>query len=123
MDGDSKDIFEKLSSILNNPEMSDNFKKILNNYSSSETNEDESNRKQDENKTDFPNFDIETILKIKSLMDSLNNQENDSRSNLLLSLKPYVADSKKEKIDQYIKFLNLAKIIEVMSPMGGENHE
>ena len=123
MDGDSKDIFEKLSSILNNPEMSDNFKKILNNYSSSETNEDESNRKQDENKTDFPNFDIETILKIKSLMDSLNNQENDSRSNLLLSLKPYVADSNKEKIDQYIKFLNLAKIIEVMSPMGGENHE
>lgn len=123
MDGDSKDIFEKLSSILNNPEMSDNFKKILNNYSSSETNEDESNHKQDENKTDFPNFDIETILKIKSLIDSLNNQENDSRSNLLLSLKPYVADSKKEKIDQYIKFLNLAKIIEVMSPMGGENHE
>ena len=68
----------------------------------------------------IPDFDINTILKIKSVMDSLGNNKNDPRANLLLSLKPYLADSKKEKVDQYIKFLSLAKVIEVFNPLGGE---
>lgn len=54
-------------------------------------------------------------------MDAMNNQKNDSRSQLLLSLKPYLRDSKKDKIDQYIKLLNLANVIQVMNPSGGEN--
>ena len=68
----------------------------------------------------IPDFDINTILKIKSVMDSLGSNKNDPRANLLLSLKPYLADSKKEKVDQYIKFLSLAKVIEVLNPLGGE---
>ena len=69
----------------------------------------------------IPEFDLNTILKIKSIMDSLNNSENDSRSNLLLSLKPYLSDHKKDKIDQYVKFLRLAKVFETLNPMGGDS--
>ena len=122
MDEDSNDIFQKLGNILDNPEMSDNLKNILNSISSSE-NTKESDNNNGENKdasSNFPNLDFETILKLKNIIDSFNNTENDSRSNLLLSLKPYVADNKKQKIDQYIKFLNLAKVIEIINPMGGD---
>ena len=122
MDEDSNDIFQKLGNILDNPEMSDNLKNILNSISSSE-NTKKSDNNNGENKdasSNFPNLDFETILKLKNIIDSFNNTENDSRSNLLLSLKPYVADNKKQKIDQYIKFLNLAKVIEIINPMGGD---
>lgn len=143
MDGDMNDIFQKLNSILSDKETSDNLKNILNNFSSSnnsstESTEEKTNTHTTQNSNNqnnttqtasssnngsaIPEFDINTIIKLKSIMDNFNNNKNDPRSNLLLSLKPYLADSKKEKVDQYIKFLNLAKVIEVMNPMaGGEN--
>lgn len=134
MDGDTNDIFQKLNSFLDNPEMADNLKNIINNISSSDKNNPEDSTLNDEsdaknrtyrasNNASFPDFDIETILKLKNILDTLNNSENDSRSNLLLSLKPYVADSKKQKIDQYIKFLNLAKVAQVINPLGGDTNK
>ena len=71
----------------------------------------------------IPEFDLDTILKLKSIMDSLNSKNDDPRSNLLLSLKPYLTDSKKEKVDQYIKFLNLARVIDALNPMGGDKNK
>ena len=69
----------------------------------------------------IPEFDINTILKIKKIMDSLNtSNKDDPRANLLLSLKPYLNETKKDKIDNYVKFLQFAKIIEVMNPLGGD---
>lgn len=135
MDEDSNDIFQKINSILENPEMSDNLKNILDKFSSSNTKSETANQSTekttlqdpspntDERNTsefDFANIDFETILKIKKIIDSLNSSENDSRSNLLLSLKPYVADNKKQKIDQYIKLLNIAKVLDIFNPLGGE---
>ena len=154
MDGDMSDVFQKLNTILDDPNMSNNLKNILNNFSSSNNpntevhnlkNESDgtyninqsyttnfhneknntSNTESSKKNSNIPEFDINTILKIKSIMDSLNNGENDSRSNLLLSLKPYLSEHKKDKIDQYVKFLHFAKVIEILNPMGGDtnNHE
>ena len=54
-------------------------------------------------------------------MDSINHdKKDDPRANLLRSLKPYLSNNKKDKIDNYIKFLQFAKIIEVMNPLGGD---
>lgn len=150
MDGDMNDIFQKINTALEDPNMSNNLKNILSNFSSSDKKDNDtenSNSTSKENgsgeykensdshhKTNnsssaenrksnsgIPEFDLNTILKIKSIMDSLNNSENDSRSNLLLSLKPYLSDHKKEKIDQYVKFLRLAKVFETLNPMGGDS--
>lgn len=132
MDGDMGDIFQKLNTVLEDPEMSNNLKNVLNNFSSSNNSEAPENNsytpnsntssKEEtrKNNAEIPDFDLNTILKIKNIMDSLNSSENDARSNLLLSLKPYLADHKKEKIDQYIKFLHFAKVIEILNPMGGD---
>ena len=135
MDGDMNDILQKFNNILEDKDMSNNLKNILNNFSSSNTSTNSSestnttnintdyNNDSSEKKSNngIPEFDINTILKIKKIMDSLNtSNKDDPRANLLLSLKPYLNETKKDKIDNYVKFLQFAKIIEVMNPLGGD---
>lgn len=122
MDGDMNDIFQKLNSIMSDKETADNLKNIIDNFNTSSTNTSHSTDNTTENTSDIPNFDINTILKIKNIMDNLNSTKNDSRTNLLLSLKPYLKESKKEKIDQYIKFLKIANVFEAMNQSGGEKN-
>lgn len=69
----------------------------------------------------FGNIDFNTIFKIQQIMNSLNDTKSDSRSNLLLSLKPYLKESRKNKIDQYIQLMKIGKIFETMNLFGGDN--
>lgn len=87
------------------PDMISNLASVLKNNSSSESSADSS----DNNNSSSSNIDFETILKIKSIMETLN-KKNDPRSNLLYSLKPYLRESRQKKIDQYV---NLFKITEI----------
>ena len=72
------------------------------------------------NSNPFGNIDMNTILKIKQVMEKMNQNKNDPRSNLLLSLKPYLKDSRKQKVDQYIQLFNMGAIMENFNPIGGE---
>ena len=63
---------------------------------------------------DFSNIDVNTIMKMKSIMENMNNK-NDASHNLLYSLKPYLRESKQEKIDQYANLLNISKIAEAFN--------
>lgn len=69
----------------------------------------------------FGNIDMNTILKIQQIMNSMNDKQNDSRTNLLLSLKPYLKESRKSKVDQYIQLMKMEKIFEIMNPLGGDS--
>ena len=73
-----------------------------------------------ETSSDMPNFDMATMLKMKSIIDNMNKSQNDPRANLLKSLKPYLKPSRKEKVDQYIKLFSMGKAFEVLNPLGGE---
>ena len=68
----------------------------------------------------FGNIDMGTILKIKQIMENMNNSKNNPRTNLLLSLKPYLKPSRKEKVDQYIQLFSMGELIENLKPTGGE---
>lgn len=68
----------------------------------------------------FGNIDMNTIFKIKQVMEKMNSNQNNPRSNLLLSLKPYLKPSRKQKVDQYIQLLNMSSIMENFGQMGGE---
>ena len=52
-------------------------------------------------------------MKAKNIMEKMNNS-NDPRSNLLASLKPYLRENKKEKLDQYANLMNFTKIAEIL---------
>ena len=41
------------------------------------------------------------------------NVKDDPRSNLLNSLRPYLSENRKSKIDQYIQLMNVSKVMEV----------
>ncbi len=69
----------------------------------------------------FENIDMSTLLKMQQIMSSLNNNQNDSRANLLNSLKPYLKENRKKKVDQYIQLIKMGKILEIMNPLGGDN--
>ncbi|MBO6244008.1 MAG: hypothetical protein J6O41_05540, partial [Clostridia bacterium] len=80
------------------------------------------NTASNNNNFDFNNIDINTILKLKSAIDSMNST-NDPRSNLLHSLKPYLRDERKQKVDQYANLLNFAKIAELLNNDNKENNK
>lgn len=108
-----------VSSLMNQipPNMLNNLNSMLNssNSSSSNTSQNYNNNSQNNssNNNNF-NIDINTIMKMKSIMEKMNNND-DPRANLLYSLKPYLRDSKKEKVDQYVNMLNITKIAEFMN--------
>lgn len=82
-----------------------NLGNILSNFTSN------SNQNNDNNNSDSNNssIDFETILKIKSIMEAMNTK-NDPRSNLLYSLKPYLRESKRSKLDQYANLLKITQV-------------
>ena len=61
-------------------------------------------------------------MKMKSIIDNMNTK-NDPRSNLLQSLKPYLNDGRKSKVDQYINLMNMSKVLDVFPfKNGGQNN-
>lgn len=130
-----------VSKIMSNisPEMIENFSKMINNAdntvnstnnssSSNSThpnnpnsNTNSSSNSNSINNFDFSNIDINTIMKIKNIMQKMNST-NDPRSNLLASLKPYLRDNKKEKLDQYANLMNFAKVAELLKSDNNNNN-
>ena len=102
-----------LNNILSqvSPEMLNNLGNIMN-----------SNNQSNQNSSQNGNFnlDMNTIMKMKSIMENMNNK-NDHRANLLYSLKPYLRDSKKDKLDQYVNLLNVSKIADIMNKNNSDN--
>lgn len=71
----------------------------------------------------FEDIDFNTILKFQKVMNSINNdKQNDSRANLLMSLKPYLKESRKSKVDQYIQLMKMGKVFEIINPLGGDKN-
>ncbi len=115
-----------------NKDSLNNLKEIFNNFTSNSENQNNNKQENDissENtsskdnssneNSSFPDIDIGTILKMKTIFDKMNSSKDDPRSNLLLSLKPYLKESRKNKLDQYVKLLNMEKVIKVINPLGG----
>ena len=135
---DMSDIFEKINNITGNnnnisPEMVNNLFNMFNNSTDSSNHQSSSNTSSDGSPhQDYTNstnnndnflgnsgIDFETIMRMKTIIDKMNTKD-DPRSNLLQSLKPYLNDSRKSKIDQYIQLMNMSKVMDVFPFMGGD---
>lgn len=115
---DNGDLNSAISQIP--PEMIQNFSKMFsqnNNTNTSQNNSDSSNSTtNNETQNSNSNFDMSgiDINNIMKLANSFNNQKSDPRSNLLNSLKPYLREGKKDKLDNYINLMNMGKIAELL---------
>ena len=112
------------------PEMINNIMNMLKNHSDTNTNDNQQSNNQDtifsqlnsnteNNSNNSSNIDYETIIKIKSIMETLN-KKNDPRSNLLYSLKPYLRKGKQDKIDQYANLLKIAQVSNLLKNEKGD---
>lgn len=106
-----------------NPEMLQNLMKMFSgmNQNGTDNVHNSSNETSSSEANPFNNIDIGTILKLKGVMEKMQNTKDDPRSNLLLSLKPYLKDSRKSKVEQYIQLFHMTKIFESFNENGGEH--
>lgn len=122
MNENLSNIFEKFNINKDSisPDMINNLMNML--EDSVSDNKDPNNTYSNSQNTNssFGNIDFETIMKMKSIIDKMNIKD-DPRSHLLESLKPYLKESRKSKIDQYIQLMNISRVMEVFPFMGGDN--
>lgn len=121
----NKEIPDNIKNILNNMNNSNGTSTNTNSNTSSNDATDESSEKNNSSTSTtnnpFENFDMNTFFKMQQIMNSMNDTKNDSRANLLRSLKPYLKESRKNKVDQYIQLMKMGKIFEIMNPLGGDS--
>lgn len=125
MNEDLSSLFDKFNIDKNNisPEMINNLMNSLGVSSQNNSNQNEENHSSQSNSEagqNSSNFDFETILKMKSIIDKMNVKD-DPRSNLLQSLKPYLNENRRSKIDQYVQLMNLSRVMDVFPFIGGDN--
>ena len=139
-----KQTMDKLSSMLNNGNLNDilsqippdtlkNFSMMMNGNTNQNEKADNANKNNETinattssnsssiNNFDFNKIDMNTMMKMKSVMEKMNHAS-DPRSNLLQSLKPYLRDEKKGKLDQYANLLNMANLIELFNQNNGKEN-
>ena len=57
-------------------------------------------------------------MQIKSIVDEMGNGENDDRSRLLRSLRPFMRTNRQKTIDSAIRLLSLTKVAEKLGKRG-----
>ena len=128
MNDDMSDLMAKLNSMLGS-DSANGLKDMINNFSNNNSSDNSSSdnsystasssvNTEDDN-SNF-NIDFDTIMKMKSVMDAMNSKKNDPRAKLLMSLKPYLKDSRKQKLDQYVQLLNMRSVFELFKENGGD---
>ena len=113
MNEDFSEIFSKFQNILKENDIDlNNFTSNSNSNNTSDSNSNSSCN------SDFPNgnsdfsLDIDTILKIKDMISKINQNRDCPRNKLLRSLRPYLEETKQEKLEQYMKIANLLTVLE-----------
>lgn len=103
----------KLKNMLNNGDLSNIVSQIPPEMMETVSNTMKNNTNSNKSQFDPSKLDAKTILKIQNIMSKLNNT-NDPRTNLLYSLKPYLRNERKDKLDQYANLLNMAQIANLL---------
>lgn len=131
-DNNMSDMMKNFSSMLNGKEIPDDVKNMLNsmmnktnqnntpnNNMNSNTNSSTTSNGDNSNNFDFSKIDPTMLLKAQQIMQNMNNGDSNARNNLLRSLKPYLKESRQEKVDQYIQLFNMEKVMEMLNNNSG----
>lgn len=93
------DMMDTLKQVLGD-DAEEKIKSVLSSLSNSE-----GESKQEESSS----IDIGELMKLKTIAEELSNT-NDARSNLLLSLKPFMRSTRQKGIDNAVRLLSLSKL-------------
>ena len=110
-ENDISSVINKFSDILKEKDI--NINDFVNNNQKNNTDNTEHCCNEKAEASGF-NIDINTILKFKSITDKLNNSNN-PRTSLLQALKPFLSEKKQDKLEEYIKIVNILSILDILN--------
>ena len=120
---DMNKVNEILNSLSSSDKSSSSNNSTQNTSSNSKNNTSSSSNTSNNSSNSNNNIDINTMLKIKEIMDKINSTHDDKRSHLLMALKPFLRESRQVKLDQYMKLLDIAPLLEMFkNDNGGDKH-
>ena len=93
----------------NNSTTSSTINLNLNNDYSNSSNDTE--KENNNNNNNSSSFDPELFIKIQKIMSAMNG--NNTKKNLLLSLKPFLRQTRQDKINEYINILNIISALDL----------
>ena len=97
---------------------------MLKNSNSTENNNFSIPNSNNNSANNFEMPDMETIMRLSKIMKSINSNENNAGANLLYSLKPFLRESKQEKLNQYVNMLKISSVIsELNKNNSNEKHD
>lgn len=113
---ENQDNNENLNNIVNkfNSILKDKDINLGNLFEGENERKNENSEENEENVSSDFNIDIETLIKLKDFFQKMNDNNN-PRNRLLYSLKPFLKDSRRKKLDEYIKIANLLVILNVVN--------
>ncbi len=94
------DAMDTLKNILGD-DAEDKIKNVMSSLSSSDNGEAAES---------FDADNLSQLMQIKDIMQSVTSNRNDPRTNLLLSLKPYMRSNRQKSIDSAVKLLGLTNL-------------
>ena len=105
------DMASKLSELLSDPNAMDKIKNMADSLLGGEN-----SKPTVDMPSDIPaDIDIGAIMNI---IGALNSAGNDSRSQLLLALKPHLSEPRRERVDSAVKILKLINILPLIKDQG-----
>lgn len=122
-------IFDQLNNIINDKNEFENFKNYMGlDDSFFENTDNDFNEKVNNKNNIFANIDLNQMIMINNIIQKLSNNQNDKSTDLLLSLKPFLSNDKKQKIDVALNFLQIMKIAPLLQNLnmfkeGEKNNE
>ena len=103
------DIADTLKGLLGD-DAEDKIKSVMNSLSTDD--------RTDEGHMDIkPSASLDSmnqLMQLKNIMESMTMNRSDPRANLLLSLKPYMRDSRQSSVDNAVKIIGVLNIIKLL---------
>ncbi len=100
---------DKLKDMFSSEEGSEKLRGILNMFQNSS--DDTSETKSDNS------FDPALLLKLAKILSAVNSSETNEKTQLLMALKPFLKENRREKVDKAVQLMNVSKVFSAFKEM------
>ena len=109
------DLSTMLSGLLNSPQGMEQLKSMAGALLGNQKNQSASEEAEN---TALPQISPGEIAGIMKVMNALKQETNDSRANLLLSIRPHLSEHRQKRVDDAVKILKLIQILPLVKDAG-----
>ena len=107
-------IADKLTELLNDPKGMERIKSLASSLFTEQSSPPPAEKEKQTDSSFMP--DIDPIM-LMNLLSTFKNSENDSRTSLLLALKPHLSEHRQAKVDSAIKLLRLIPLLPLVKQL------